>query len=67
MEDIGEDSYVIGIKIHKNRSRKILGLSQKAYIKKKLERFNMKNCAPIAAPVIKGDRFNRKQFPQNDL
>ena len=28
MKDLGEASYVIGIKIHRDRSRNILGLSQ---------------------------------------
>jgi Reverse transcriptase (RNA-dependent DNA polymerase) len=36
MKDLGETSYVIGIEIHQDRSRGILGLSQKAYIKKYL-------------------------------
>ena len=44
LKDMGETSYVIGIKIHKERSRGILGLSQKTYINKILERFNMKDC-----------------------
>jgi Reverse transcriptase (RNA-dependent DNA polymerase) len=36
MKDLGETSYVIGIEIHQDRSRGILGLSQIAYIKKYL-------------------------------
>ena len=42
MKDMGEASYVIGIKIHRDRSRNILGLSQETYINKVLERFRMK-------------------------
>jgi Reverse transcriptase (RNA-dependent DNA polymerase) len=34
MKDLGEASYVIGIEIYRDRSHEILGLSQKAYIKK---------------------------------
>jgi Reverse transcriptase (RNA-dependent DNA polymerase) len=34
MKDFGEASYVIGIEIYRDRSRGILGLSQKAYIEK---------------------------------
>nr|KYP46701.1 Retrovirus-related Pol polyprotein from transposon TNT 1-94 [Cajanus cajan] len=34
MKDMGEASYVIGIKIHRERSRGILGLSQETYINK---------------------------------
>ena len=39
MKDMGEAAYVIGIEIFRNRSQRLLGLSQKAYIKKVLERF----------------------------
>ena len=39
MKDMGEASYVIGIKIHRDRSRGILGLSQETYINKVLEIF----------------------------
>ena len=58
MKDIGEASYVIGIKIHKDRHKGILGLSQENYINKVLERFWMKDCLPSIAPIVKGDRFN---------
>ena len=41
MKDMGEVSYVIGIEIFRNRSQGLLGLSQKVYIDKVLERFKM--------------------------
>ena len=34
MKDMGEVSYVIGIKIHRDRFQGILGLSQETYINK---------------------------------
>ena len=43
MEDLGEVSYIFGIKVYRNRSKRMLGLSQKMYIEKVLQRFNMKN------------------------
>ena len=58
MKDMDEASYVIGIKIHRESSRGILGLSQETYINKVLERFQMKNCSPSPAPIMKGDRFS---------
>ena len=67
MKDMGEASYVLGIEIHRDRSQRTLGLSQKAYIEKVLERFGMKNCSPIVAPIAKGDKFSLKQCPQNAL
>ena len=67
MKDMGEASYVIGIKIHGERSRGILGLSQETYINKVLERFNMKNCSSSVAPIFKGEIFDLNQFPKNDF
>ncbi|CAH9135323.1 unnamed protein product, partial [Cuscuta epithymum] len=45
MKDLGEASYVIGIEIHRDRVKGTLGLSQKAYIERILERFNMQQCS----------------------
>ena len=64
MMDIGDASYVIDIKIHRDRC---LGLSQETYINKVLERFRMRHCAPSVAPIVKGDRFNLNQSPKNDF
>lgn len=60
MKDLGEASYVIGIKIHKERTRGILGLSQETYINKVLDRFWMKD-------IVKGDKFSLDQCLKNDL
>ena len=51
MKDMGEASYVIGMKIFCNRSQELLGLSQKAYINKVLERFRMENCSTSPIPI----------------
>ncbi|PKI39857.1 hypothetical protein CRG98_039762 [Punica granatum] len=67
MKDMGETSYVIGIEIHRGRKQRTLGLSQKAYIDKILQRFGMKDCWPSPAPVIKGDKFNNDQSPKDEL
>ena len=67
MKDLGDASYVLGIQIHRDRSRCILGLSQKAYINKVLERFNMQNCAPGDTPVAKRDKFSLGQCPKIEL
>lgn len=39
MKDLGNASFVLGIQIHRDRSRGILGLSQKGYIEKVLKRY----------------------------
>ncbi|RVX07895.1 Retrovirus-related Pol polyprotein from transposon TNT 1-94 [Vitis vinifera] len=67
MKDLGNASFVLGIQIHRDRSRGILGLSQKAYIDKVLSRFGMSNCAPGDTPVAEGDKFSLHQCPKNEL
>ncbi|KAL4333668.1 hypothetical protein GQ457_07G003260 [Hibiscus cannabinus] len=67
MKDMGDASYVIGIKIHRDRHKGILGLSQETYINKVLERFRMKDCSPSVAPIMKGDKFNLNQCPKNEF
>ena len=67
MKDMGDATYVIGIKIQRDICLGLLGLSQETYINKVLERFRMKDCSPSIAPIVKGDRFNLDQCPKNDL
>jgi len=50
VKDMSEVSYVIGIEIFCNRSHGLLGLSQKTYINKVLERFRMERCS--TSPVL---------------
>ena len=37
MKDLGEAMYILGIKIYRDRSRRLLGLSQSTYIDKSVE------------------------------
>ena len=53
MKDMGEASYVIEIEIFRDRLQGILGLSQKAYINKVLERFKMESCSLSPVPIQK--------------
>ena len=41
MNDVGEVRYVIGMKIVRNRPKKLLGMCQEAYFKRVLEHFRM--------------------------
>jgi len=59
MKDLGEAFYVLGIEIHRDRSKGTLGLSQKAYIDRVLKRYNMHKCSAMPAPVVKGDKFGK--------
>ncbi|KAK1684410.1 hypothetical protein QYE76_045258, partial [Lolium multiflorum] len=41
MKDLGEASYILGIKIYRDRSRRLIGLSQSTYLDKILKKFRM--------------------------
>jgi hypothetical protein len=65
MKDLGEAFYVLGIEIHRDRGKRVLGLSQKSYIEKVLKKFNMHKCNPTPAPIVKGVKFGKCQSPEN--
>ena len=67
MKDVGEASYVIGIEIFHDRSQGLLGLSQKGYIEKILERFNMNKFLGGIVPIQKRDKFSLMHYPKNDV
>ena len=53
MKDMGETSYVLGVKIFRDHSKQLLGLSQETYIQKMLRRYHMHDCKPMDTPVEK--------------
>jgi hypothetical protein len=57
MKDLGETSFVLGIKIHRDRRKGVLGLSENAYLEKVLKKFSMHACNPTPAPIFKGDKY----------
>jgi hypothetical protein len=65
MKDLGEASFILGIEIHRDRRKGVLGLSQKAYFKKVLKKYSMHACKPSPAPIVKGDSFGKFQCLRN--
>ena len=59
MKDLSNASFVLGIEIHRDRTRGILGLSQKGYMERVLDRFNMKSCKPYTTPIQKGEKLSK--------
>jgi hypothetical protein len=51
MKDLGEVAYILGIKIYRYRSKRLIGLTQDAYIDKILNRFNMQDSKRFLANV----------------
>ena len=60
MKDLGEASYILGIKIYRDRSKGMLSLSQSRYIDLILKRFNMKASKRGYLPASHGIRIFKK-------
>ena len=41
MKGLGEAGYILGIKIYRDRSRRLIGISQSTYLDKILKKFKM--------------------------
>jgi hypothetical protein len=65
MKDLGKASFILGIEIHQDRRKEVLGLSQKVYLEKVLKKYSMHMCKPLPAPIVKGDRFGEFQYSRN--
>jgi hypothetical protein len=63
MKDLSEAVYILGIKIYRDRTRRLLGLSQSTHIEKLLKRFNMSEAKKGFLPVSHGIRLSETQSP----
>ncbi|KAM2747320.1 hypothetical protein PS2_022808 [Malus domestica] len=64
MKDLGDASYVLGIKLYRDRSRKLIGLSQSMYIDKVLSRFQMEQSKKGLLPVRHGIHLSKSMGPK---
>jgi hypothetical protein len=63
MKDFGEEAYILGIKIYRDRSKRLIGLSQDTYIDKVLKMFNMEEAKKGFLPMSHGIHFSKTQCP----
>ncbi|KAL0427810.1 UNVERIFIED_CONTAM: Secreted RxLR effector protein [Sesamum latifolium] len=66
MKDTGEASYILAIKIYRDRSRRMLGLTQSSYIEKVLKRFEVENSKRGFLPMRHVIKLSKKQSPRTD-
>jgi hypothetical protein len=66
-KDLGDAYYVLGIEIHRDRTRGVLDLSQKAYNEKVAKRYNMHECSTMPILFTKGDKLGTFQSLMNQL
>ena len=58
MKDLGEAAYILGIKIYRDGSRRLIGLSQSTYLDKTLKKFKMDQSKKGFLPVLQGMRLS---------
>ena len=63
MKDLGEVFYILRIKVYRDRSKRILSLSQKLYIEKVLKRLSMKNSNRGLLPLRHSISLSKMIFP----
>jgi hypothetical protein len=61
MKDLGEAAYVLGINVYRDRSKRLIGLSQDMYIDKILNRFNMQYSKKVFLPMSHGITLSKSQ------
>ena len=67
MKDLGEASYILGVKIYRDRSNKLLGLSQSTYIDKMLKKFSMDQSKKGFFPMSHGIYLFKDMCPKTDV
>ncbi|GJR97114.1 retrotransposon protein, putative, ty1-copia subclass [Tanacetum coccineum] len=61
MKDLGEAAYILGIKIYRDRSKRLIGLCQSAYIEKILKRYFMENSKRGTIPMQEKLKLSKSQ------
>ncbi|GKB48526.1 retrotransposon protein, putative, ty1-copia subclass [Tanacetum coccineum] len=61
MKDLGEATFILGIKIYRDRSKRLIGLGQNAYMDKILKRYKMDNSRCGHIPEQKRLDLNKTQ------
>ena len=67
MKDLGPAKKILGMKIIRDRTKRLLYLSQGGYIKKVLERFGMKEAKPTELPLVRHVRLSNIMSPQTEI
>ncbi|GJT58794.1 retrotransposon protein, putative, ty1-copia subclass [Tanacetum coccineum] len=64
MKDLGEAAFILGIKIYRDRSKRLIRLSQNAYMDKILKRYKMDNSKRGTIPMQERLDLNKSQGAQ---
>jgi hypothetical protein len=57
---------ILGMKILRDRSVRKIWLSQKSYVERILQRFNMQNAKPVGTPFPNNEKISSEQSPSTE-
>ena len=66
MKDLGPAKVILGMEIQRNKKLKKLGLFQKKYLTKVLERFDMLESKPVNTPIPQHFKLSTSQRPETE-
>ena len=64
MKDLGEANYILGIRLFRDRKKKMLAISQAIYIDKMIEKFTMQEAKKGQQPSIAGLNLSLDDCPK---
>ena len=64
IKDLCEESYILGIKIYRDKSKRMLGLSQSRYIDLVLKRFSMDGSKRSYLPMSQDIHLSKRMSPK---
>ena len=65
MKDLGDATYILGIRIYRDRSKRLIGLSQSTYIDKVLHHFGMQEAKRGFFPMSHGITISKEDCPKS--
>ncbi|GJU25310.1 retrotransposon protein, putative, ty1-copia subclass [Tanacetum coccineum] len=66
IKDLGDAAYILGIKIYRDRLKRLIGLSQDTYLDKILKRFKMENSKKGNLPLHHGIKISKDLCPKTN-
>lgn len=66
MKDLGDANHLLGMRIKRDRSQRLLYLSQEAYVHKVLQRFHMERGKALSTPLPPYVKLSKNDAPKSD-
>lgn len=64
--DLGDASFVVGLRILRNDQKQSISIDQMSYISKMLARFGLSECNPVSSPMDARQKLSQADCPQTD-